>query len=309
MSEMNRKSLKVLVYGGTGSQGSAVVRALLEKGHKPFVLSRNGTKAEELVKAGAEIVIGNVNDKASLIAASKDMDAISLMTPIFTDVPPAVTARNAILAAQEANVPYIVWNTSGQAPEEKVGNPLLDHQHETTRILAESGLKYVKLIPTIFTENLLGPYTAPFVAKEDKLTYPTPEDMEINWLPTSDLGKLVVAALEKPELSGNSFLVASPERMNGKKLAEAFSEGLDRKIHYQVMPPKEFGAILDKEFGPGSGEAVAKDYQRFHDDPSTRNAWQIDTKPMLDALGVKMTPIAEWVRQYKDAFTDNEKRQ
>lgn len=301
---MNQKPLNVLVYGGTGSQGGAVVRALLEKGHKPFILSRNGAKAQEYVKAGASVVIGNTNDKKSLIAASKGMDAIALMTPIFTDVLPAVSAKNAILAAQEANVPYVVWNTSGQAPEDEVGNPLLNHQHTTTQLLAESGLKYVKLIPTIYAENLLGPYTAPFVAKGDKLMYPTPEDMEINWMPTNDLGKLMVAALEKPELSGKAYLIASPERLNGKKLAEAFSKGLGRKIRYQTMPPQEFGAILNQVFGPGSGDAVAKDYQRFHDNPASRDAWKVDTKPMESALGVKLTPMAEWVRQFKDAFTN-----
>lgn len=295
--------MKVLVYGGTGAQGSAVVRALLAKGHQPVVLSRDGNKGKELEEAGAKTIIGNTNDVDSLIAASKGVDAISLMTPLFTDVLPGVAAENAIKAAQDAGVDFIVWNTSGQAPEIETGNPLLDHQKATTAFLKNSGLKYIKLIPTIYAENLLGPYTAPFVAQQNKLTYPTPADMEINWMPMVDLGNITVAALEKPELSGNTYTIASTERLNGASLADAFSQGLGKSIIYEVMPTQQFGEILDKAFGPGSGEAVAKDYQRFHDDPSAKGTWQVDTRPMVEAFGVQTTPMAEWVKQYTPLFS------
>jgi len=295
--------MKVLVYGGTGAQGGAVAHALLAKGHEAYVLSRDGSKGKQLEEAGAKIVIGNTNDLDSLIEASKGMDAISLMTPIFTDVNPGDTAKNALKAAQEAGVGFIVWNTSGQAPDVETGNPLLDHQKDTTALLAKSGLKYIKLIPTIYAENLLGPYTAPFVAKENKLTYPAPEDMEINWLPMVDLGNITVAALEKPELSGNTYFIGSTERLNGTGLATAFSEGLGSSIKYEVMPTKQFAQILNETFGPGAGDSVAKDYKRFHDDPSLRNAWKIDTQPMEKAFGIETTPIAQWIKQYKGIFS------
>ncbi|MEM1322358.1 MAG: NmrA family NAD(P)-binding protein [Bacteroidota bacterium] len=295
--------MKVLVYGGTGAQGSAVVRALLEKGHEAYILTRDGNKAKELVEAGAKIKIGNTNNLESLVAASEDMDAISLMTPLFTDVSPEVTANNAIKAAQQAQAPFIVWNTSGQSKGENSGNPLLDHQAATTEMLEKSGLKYIKLVPTIYAENLLGPYTAPFVGKENKLKYPTPTDMAINWLPMQDLGHITVAALEKPALSGNTYSIASTERLNGPQLAAAFSEGLGRAIVFEELPTQEFGEILNSTFGEGAGHSIAKEYQGYHDDPSTRNFWHADTQAMQVDLGVNTTPIAEWVKQYAVLFS------
>jgi uncharacterized protein YbjT (DUF2867 family) len=295
--------MRVLVYGGTGAQGSAVVSALLEKGHEAFVLTRDGKKAKELVDAGAKIKIGDTDDLDSLIAASQGMDAISLMTPLFTNVLPSITANNAIKATQKAGVPMIVWNTSGQPKGENSGNPLLDHQAATTKKLEESGLKYIKLVPTIYAENLLGPYTAPFVGKEDKLKYPTPADMAINWLPMQDLGRLTVAALEKPELSGNTYSIASTERLNGAALAAAFSKGLGRTILFEELPTQEFGEILDNTFGEGAGHSVAKEYQGYHDNPSTRNFWHADTSAMQTDLGVKTTPISDWVKQYRTVFS------
>lgn len=302
MLQTNQAAKRVLVYGGTGSQGSAVAQALQHKGHQPYLLSRDGKKAKSLVDLGAKVVLGNTQDKVSLIKASEGMDAIALMTPVFTDVPPAVSAKNAIEAAQEAGVPFIVWNTSGIAPAEKTGNPLLDHQAETLQLLQESGLKYIVLAPSIYAENLLGPYTIPFVANEDKLTYPLPVDMSVNWLATQDLGKLVATAIEKPQLSGNSYQVASPERLNGRQLASAFSQGLDRKITYETMEPREFGAILNEAFGPGAGDSIAANYQQFHDFPERRAMYHIDTKAMTKDFGIALTPMSAWVTQNRNLF-------
>ena len=300
--------MKVLVYGGTGSQAAPTVWKLLEKGHQPYVLTRDGAKAQPMKEAGAEVVIGNTNDVASLTQASQGMDAIALMTPIFTDVSPATTAKNAIAAAEAAGVPYIVWNTGGKAPNEKIGNPLLDHQKETAELLANSGtppggIKYVILQPTVYLENLFGPYTAPFVANENKLAYPHPADMEVHWITSQDVGTLVVAALERPELSGSRFEIASTERLDGPGLAKQFSLALGRDITYYAMPPAEFGAILNEAFGPGAGDAVAKDYQLLYDEPEQKKKYLLDMQSVLEKLPMKMTSVKEWVQQNKAAFS------
>ena len=299
--------MKVLVYGGTGSQAAPTVWKLLEKGHQPYVLTRDGAKAQPMKEAGAEVVIGNTNDVALLTQASQGMDAIALMTPIFTDVPPATTAKNAIAAAEAAGVPYIVWNTGGKAPDEKIGNPLLDHQKETAELLAKSatppgGLNYVILQPTVYLENLFGPYTAPFVINENKLAYPHPADMEVHWITSQDVGTLVVAALERPELSGSRFEIAGTERLDGPGLAKQFGLALGRDITYYAMPPAEFGAILNETFEPGAGDAVAKDYQLLYDEPEQKKKYLLDMQPVLEKLPVKMTSVKEWVQQHRQAF-------
>jgi uncharacterized protein YbjT (DUF2867 family) len=297
------KQLKVLVYGGTGSQAAPTVWTLLERGHKPYVLSRDGQKAQKMKQAGAEIVIGDTSDKESLIKASKGMDAIALMTPFFTNVLPGVTAANAIEAAQAAGVPFIVWNTGGKAPAEKIGNPLLDHQYETVERLKKSGLKYIILQPTVYLENLLGPYTAPFVSKENKLAYPHPAGMKVHWIASQDVGKLVVAALERPELSGSRFEIAGTERLDGPGLAAQFSAGLGREISYYAMPPAQFAAILNEAFGPGAGDAVAKDYQLLYDQPEQQQKYLVDTGLFLNKLPIRMTPVKEWLQQFQQVFS------
>ena len=65
----------VLVTGATGQQGGAVARELLSRGFSVRAMTRNpsGEKAGALRKLGAEVVTGDLDDKASLEQALKSV--------------------------------------------------------------------------------------------------------------------------------------------------------------------------------------------------------------------------------------------
>ena len=57
--------MKVLVTGGTGFTGKALVKRLLDEGHEVIAMDyKEGIKTDELRQWGAEVVIGSVADKA-----------------------------------------------------------------------------------------------------------------------------------------------------------------------------------------------------------------------------------------------------
>ncbi|MCI0444299.1 SDR family NAD(P)-dependent oxidoreductase, partial [bacterium] len=58
---------RVAVTGGSGVVGLAVVRHLLEAGHRVMALSRSSASAEKLAGLGAEPVSGDVLDYESLL--------------------------------------------------------------------------------------------------------------------------------------------------------------------------------------------------------------------------------------------------
>src|SRR4030042_4189108 len=66
-------SKKILVTGATGQQGGAVARELLALGYNVRAMTRkpNSEKAKALVKLGAEIIQGDLDDSASLQRATK----------------------------------------------------------------------------------------------------------------------------------------------------------------------------------------------------------------------------------------------
>lgn len=57
---------------------------------------------------------------------------------------------------------------------------------EIAEMITDSGLPYIILQPGVYMENLLGPWTRPFVAEKDELPYPVPEDLPLGWIASDD---------------------------------------------------------------------------------------------------------------------------
>lgn len=296
--------MKVLVYGGTGSQGSAIVRTLLKQGHEARILTRTPEKAAELVALGAESAIGDMNDPASLQQASEGIDAVALtVTFIVATREQAFTyARNAIDAAKSAGVKRIVYNTSGPVLPELIGNPGYDVRHDAIQYLKDSGLEYIILQPTLYLENLLGPWTLAGLIENDILAYPIASDQPVGWLATQDLASLMVAALERPELAPAQFVISGERNVTGAELAASLSQALKRQITYQTLPLDAMAVTIERLFGPGMSESVLPGYRYLQQYPERVINWT-DMRAVLDKLPVPMTSIGEWAMQFAPLLT------
>ena len=71
-------SRKILVTGATGQQGGALARVLLAKGHQVRALTRKADSpgATELRGRGAELAIGDFENRGSLERAMRGIDAV-----------------------------------------------------------------------------------------------------------------------------------------------------------------------------------------------------------------------------------------
>lgn len=78
--------MRVLVLGGTGTVGSAIVRALIAAGHEVAGLARSPAAAERLMAAGAEPVAGDLNaPRLWTDAVMDDLDAVVHAACTFAD--------------------------------------------------------------------------------------------------------------------------------------------------------------------------------------------------------------------------------
>lgn len=290
----------MLAYGGTGSQAGPTVTHLLKRGHTPHVVTRSHDKAAKLQEAGAVPVITDLADFDRLCAASNEVDAVAFLLPAFLENPDDGIrfGRHAIDAASQAGVELFVWNTSGEvSDDDSASNPKL----AILRHLQASQLPYVLLEPTTYMENWLGPWTAPSVRENNLLTYPVLADRKMGWIASDDIGALVVAALEHPQLAGSRYRVSGIETPTGPELAAIFTEACGREIRYRTMTPEEMGAVLDEAFGAGAGDKVAEMYRQEQNDPDPPRKYH-DMKPVLEALPVTISTISDWVKGHKEAF-------
>lgn len=296
--------MKVLVYGAAGSQQFSVISALKSRGAEVFATTHQPEKVEILKNAGAEPVIADMGDRARIFEITQGIDAISFLVPFFLGNPldGLDYAKNAIDAAVHNKVKLLVWNTSGFILPVKIGNPSLDIRIDIADYLKQSGLPHIIIQPSVYAENLLGPWTAPNVKGQLTVTYPTPEEMPVGWIATKDVTALVAAAIYSPHLAGQSFQVSGLENLTGHQLAEKFSIGLKKKIQYRQMPPKEFGAILDSLFGEGAGRGAEAVYQEMTDSKNYPSMYAPSMTAVLQKLPVKMTSLESWVAQHQEAF-------
>ena len=73
----------ILITGGTGQQGTAAARALLRRGWKVRVLTRDASsaKAEAVRAMGADLVSGDLDDRQSLDGAITGVHGVFCVPP------------------------------------------------------------------------------------------------------------------------------------------------------------------------------------------------------------------------------------
>ncbi|WP_276978701.1 NmrA family NAD(P)-binding protein [Flavobacterium filum] len=296
--------MKVLVYGASGSQQFPVIKALLHKGAEVYATTHTETNLQKLNQAGANAVLANMSDLSRLKEITAGMDAISLLVPFFLEDPNEGFnyAKNAIDAAVANKTKLIVWNSSGFVLPDKIDNPSMDIRIDVANYLKDSGMPHIIIQPSVYAENLLGPWTVPYVTSEKKVAYPTPEEMPVGWIATQDVAAFVAEAIYKPELAGESFLVSGIENLTGNQLAEKFTIGLSQKFSYFPLPPKDFGQILDNIFGEGAGKGAEEMYQNIVDTKQYPVMFSPYMSDVLEKLPIKMTSMEDWVMQHSNVY-------
>ncbi|MEM9508213.1 MAG: NAD(P)H-binding protein [Cyanobacteria bacterium P01_E01_bin.35] len=202
--------MKLLVVGATGTLGRQVARQALDEDHEVRCLVRNPNKAIFLKEWGAEIVKGDLCDRATLTAALSGVDAvIDAATARVTD---NLRARdvdwagkvNLIQETKAAGVDrYIFFSiiNAEQYPEV----PLMDIKRCTELFLAESGLNYTVLQIAGFMQGLISQYAIPIL--EEQVVWVSGESTPIAYMNTQDIARFAVRALSVPATEKKTFPV------------------------------------------------------------------------------------------------------
>jgi uncharacterized protein YbjT (DUF2867 family) len=291
----------ILTYGSTGSQGAPVVQQLLERGHYVRAVLRHPERAQS--HDGLEVVQGDLQDLESLRRASAGVDAVFLMMPFSAQGNPFELMGNALQAAREAGVGWLVFNASGHPPAAPTGIPMLDFRIQLEQLIADSGIPNVILRPGVYMENLLGPWCLPSIKAHNAVAYPHRAEMRVSWIASADLGALAAAAMERPELAGQRLTLGGPEALDGEAISRAFSRALEREIHYHALSPDEFAGAMGQIMGSEAAEGIRVAYGYTNGQPD--DALSVDMAPVLERLPVQLTTLEEWVRLHKNAFAPN----
>ena len=291
-------STRTLVYGATGAQGGAVLRALLQRGHPATGLARDEAEADALRAAGAEAALADFDDADSLRRASDGVGRVFLSVPL--GLPTATVreyGRRAIDAAREGGVGLVVFNTSTRIPEAPTAVDAFEEKREVERALFESGVPAVSLRPTFYYGNFAGPWTAPGIVREGTVAYPVPADVEASWLSWEDAASFAVAALARPALAGQAIDIGGPEVLDGPAVAERFTRALGCEIGYVHVPADAFEKGLAEALGPEAARSVAAMYRWMAEDGGD-GLFTADADALRETFGVgRLLRLQEWVER------------
>jgi uncharacterized protein YbjT (DUF2867 family) len=229
------KTLRVLVTGATGKQGGAVAHRLIEKGHQVRALTRKpeSDAAKKLAKAGAELVTGDLLDRAALDKAFAGMDAAFGMGTPFEAGEAAETKQGVTLAdAAKAAGTYLVY-TSVASANRHTGIPHFESKYEVEKHIANLGLPAAILAPVYFMENI--GFTLEQLKKGVYAT-PLPPSRKLTQIAVSDIGDCAVLALENRErFVGKRYDLAGDD-LTGAQVVEILSRVIGKPFNYFQVP-------------------------------------------------------------------------
>jgi len=238
----------VLVTGSTGKQGGAVARSLLDRGFPIRALTRNPDKPEarNLGERGAEIVLGDLDDRSSVDQALEGTYGVFSVQNFWETGYDREVRQGVMLAdaAGAAGVAHFVYSSVGSAYRE-TGIPHFDSKWEVEEHVREIGLPYTILRPVFFMQNWEG-------MREHilggTLAQPLDPDKPFQQVAVEDVGAFAAIAFEHPdEWIGREVDLAGNEQTM-PEIAETFGRVAGREIVYYQVPWDQFEEQMGEEY-------------------------------------------------------------
>jgi uncharacterized protein YbjT (DUF2867 family) len=216
----------ILVTGATGSAGSEVVRALMERGAPVRAFVRDPVTARRKLRDGVHVVPGDFADPRSVLAALAEVDVLFLSG---ADDPRRVGWETDLIdAASAAGVQRIVKLSGiGAAPDSPVGPWAWHGQIE--RHLLGSGVPAVMLRASFFMSNLLA--GARQIAEGGSLAAPA-GDAKIAMVDPRDVGVCAATVLTTAGHEGRAYVLTGPQAVSFAEVARAIASVAGREVAY-----------------------------------------------------------------------------
>ncbi|MGF6848299.1 uncharacterized protein YbjT (DUF2867 family) [Chitinophaga sp. W3I9] len=230
---------RILVTGATGKQGSAAVYELLKNNFEVFALTRNpqSSKADNLKKAGAVLVKGDLEDIEGLSNIFKKVDGLFLVLPPVwvsskeTDEKEAEIGIQAIKFAEEQGVKFVLYSSVLGSDKQDLFRPKFKFTIE--KYLLESNLQGAVIRPASFMENLLLPG---FGLGEGKFINPLPEEKAIPWVATGDIGTFARIIFQNYKEFNGKTVDFGGELFTPKQVLSLLEEKLNQSINFVQVP-------------------------------------------------------------------------
>jgi uncharacterized protein YbjT (DUF2867 family) len=280
---MNNKI--IAVTGATGQQGGAVARKLLADGWKVRALTRDVDKpaAQELASLGAEVVSGDMDERAQLHAAFAGAYGVfsvqNFWLPNVGFEGEIRQGKNVADAAKAAGIQHLVYSSVGSA-HRGMGQKHFDSKWQIEQHIQALDIPHTILRPVAFFDNfnweraliLNGTFNALGLRPEK----------ERQLIAVEDIAVFVALVLANPSDYLGKTIELAGDALTESQLADTFAKVIGRPVKL-TMPTGEGGW--------GEQEEMTAMFNFFNGE-----AYQADI-PALRKLHPGLLTLEQWLRK------------
>ena len=258
----------VLVVGATGQQGGATARQLLHRGRTVHALVRDPTSpaAEALRDAGATIVVGDLDDAASLRTAMAGVHGVFLaltmmVGPRISPEGVAAEARRGMAVADlaaECGVGHLVYSSINGADAQS-GIPYYESKTRIEEHIRVLGLPATILRPVFFMDNF-ATYNRPVLSDgELVVSLAVRPELPVQLIAVRDIGAFAAIAFERPDRFLGRTVEIAGDILTPAQIAETFGRVCGLPARSRQTPIEQVRAF---------DEQLARMFTFFNEHPS-----------------------------------------
>ena len=283
----------ILLTGATGNNGTEILKRL-PTGEVPVrAMVRNREQASVIALPHVEVVEGDFDRHATLLAALAGVERAFLLTPSSERAESQQIAF--IDAARQSGVAHVVKLSQFEA-DVNAPDRFRRYHAVVEEALQASGLAYTILRPNLYMQGLLN--FRPTIATQNAF-YAAAGDAKVSIVDVRDNAEVAVAALTEPGHEGKIYGLTGPQALTHAEMAECLSKALGRQVSFVDIPPE---AMRDAFFGFGMPEwqvdGLVEDYAHYR-----RGEAEVVSSGVRDAIGKAPRSFEEFARDYAPMFS------
>jgi len=224
----------VLVTGGTGRVGSAVVDFLVDAGVPVRVLTRRSEVAA-MLPANVEVITGDLTVPESLDAALRGAGAVFLVWTAPPATAPAVVDR---LATHARRVVFLSSPHQTAHPFFQQPNPMAVLHADIERLIATAGLESTIIRPGMFASNVL-PWWANVIRTGGVVRWPYGA-AETAPVDDRDVAAVAARTLYQDGHAGGDYVLTGPESLSQAEQVSIIGDVIGHRITFEELSPDEF---------------------------------------------------------------------
>jgi uncharacterized protein YbjT (DUF2867 family) len=230
----------LLVTGATGTNGRFVVQTLLAARVRVRALVQDSSRATDLQRAGAELVVADFDQPGTLDAALAGVERCLLLSAVDKRLVERETRF--VERATKAGLKHLVkFSSIGAHP---AASFTFGRQHGAAeRVIMDSRLPFTFIRPNFFMQNLL--WSAETIKTRGELSSSL-GSTPASHVDARDIAAVIASTLTDPldRHAGRIHLVTGPAALSFDHVAEAFSRILEKPVRYRNLSDEQLKAGL-----------------------------------------------------------------